>query len=65
MMPYDPPDMEVLREDTHRHADLCRAWTKLTVTWRFRNMEVPQIIWLLVSTPLKNMKVNWDNEIPN
>ena len=23
------------------------------------------MIWLVVSTPLKNMKVNWDDEIPN
>ena len=23
------------------------------------------IIWLVVSTPLKNMKVRWDHEIPN
>ena len=23
------------------------------------------ILWLVVSTPLKNMKVNWDAEIPN
>ena len=22
-------------------------------------------IWLVVSTPLKNMKVSWDDEIPN
>jgi len=23
------------------------------------------IYWLVVSTPLKNMKVSWDDEIPN
>ena len=23
------------------------------------------LIWLVVSTPLKNMKVSWDDEIPN
>ena len=23
------------------------------------------ICWLVVSTPLKDMKINWDDEIPN
>jgi hypothetical protein len=26
---------------------------------------VSNIIWLVVSTPLKNMKVSWDDDIPN
>ena len=26
---------------------------------------IKRIIWLVVSTPLKNMKVSWDDEIPN
>jgi len=24
-----------------------------------------KIIWLVVSSPLKNMKVSWDDDIPN
>ena len=26
---------------------------------------LPHVYWLVVSIPLKNMKVNWDDDIPN
>ena len=27
--------------------------------------QINKHIWLVVSTPLKNMKVSWDDDIPN
>ena len=30
-----------------------------------KTISIPKIIWLVVSTPLKNMNVNWDDDIPN
>ena len=32
--------------------------------WHFWGVD-PIYSWLVVSTPLKNMKVSWDYEIPN
>ena len=45
-------------------------WTgPLMRIWRQRPPsefeESEMMIWLVVSTPLKNMKVSWDDEIPN
>jgi len=45
-----PPGALVLQEETPK-----------TVTWI--HMLIP--FWLVVSTPLKNMKVSWDDDIPN
>ena len=46
-----------------------RAWFLCPVMFHItqlkRGYEFQQIFWLVVSTPLKNMKVNWDDDIPN
>ena len=36
----------------------------LIISWLMDD-DVPEFIWLVVSTPVKNMKVSWDDEIPN
>ena len=38
----------------------CRVSTRRTIT-----SIMPKDIWLVVWNPLKNMKVNWDDELPN
>ena len=37
----------------------CNSW------YSFKKKLSGNLDWLVVSTPLKNMKVNWDDEIPN
>ena len=33
--------------------------------WWLASLNIPYICWLAVSTPLKNMKVSWEYDIPN
>ena len=49
---------------TAQHSGLSSEtkFIKLTCPWRCFTRDM---IWLVVWTPLKNMKVNWDDEIPN
>jgi hypothetical protein len=38
---------------------------QLRGTWQKDGELTIDYIWLVVSTPLKNMKVSWDDDIPN
>ena len=50
--------------DAALEGDDPRVWKKLEVIWTYRYQNDLDLIWLVVSTPLNNMKINWDDDIP-
>ena len=51
------------------HIDSYRCWSQVSPCWNRCRCDLEpfksHVIWLVVSIPLKNMKVSWDDEIPN